>query len=205
MIGRLSGILLEKQPPWLLLDVNGVGYEIQAPLSCFYDLPDNGQKLTLLTHLSVKEDSHSLYGFLHEADRQLFRSLLKISGVGAKLALTILSGVSANEFALLVQDADAAALTRLPGIGKKTAQRLIMEMKDRLGDLSPDAVRLPASSSTGSISTRVAKDANSEAAAALESLGYKPAEITRMIRAVSQPDMSAEEVIRLALQSVVKR
>jgi Holliday junction DNA helicase RuvA len=199
MIGRLRGTLVEKQPPWLLIDVGGVGYEVETPLSTFYELPEIDQPLLLLTHLVIKDDGHSLYGFLQEADRQLFRSLLKISGVGAKLALTILSGVNADGFAQWVSDRDTAALTRLPGIGKKTAERLVMEMKDRLGDLTPSAARLP-----GAPAVPVAADASSEAVAALQSLGYKPAEVMRMVRAVAEPDMAAEEIIRRALKSVVR-
>ena len=200
MIGRLRGTLVEKQPPWLLIEVGGVGYEVETPLSTFYDLPEVDQPLLLLTHLIIKDDGHSLYGFLHEADRLLFRSLLKISGVGAKLALTILSGVNAEGFAQWINDGDVAALTRLPGIGKKTAERLVMEMKDRLGDLTPGTARLPG----GGPAVAVAKNASAEATAALQSLGYKPAEVMRMVRAVSEPDMDAEEIIRRALKSVIR-
>ncbi len=136
MIGHLRGTLIEKQPPWLLVEVAGVGYEVEAPLSVFWELPANGEAVFLLTHLLVKEDSHNLYGFLRRADRELFRGLLKVSGVGAKLALAILSGLSADEFALLIHAADVAALTRVPGIGKKTAERLIVERRDRLAAVS---------------------------------------------------------------------
>ena len=130
MIGRLHGEIVYKHPPRLMLDVGGVGYEIEAPMSTFYALPETGAKVTLLTHLAVREDAHVLYGFAREAERELFRALLKISGVGAKMALAILSGMTADEFARCVQSADTAALTRLPGIGKKTAERLIVEMRD---------------------------------------------------------------------------
>ena len=200
MIGRLRGTLVEKQPPWLLLDVAGVGYEVEAPLSTFNELPEAGQPLLLLTHLIVKDDGHSLYGFLQHADRQLFRSLLKISGVGAKLALIILSGVSAEGFAQWIHDRDLAALTRLPGIGKKTAERLVMEMKDRLGDLMPLGTQPPG---LGSASV-LAKDAASEATAALQTLGYKPAEAMRMVQVVNEPEMTAEQIIRLALKLMVR-
>jgi Holliday junction DNA helicase RuvA len=198
MIGRLRGTLVEKQPPWLLIDVAGVGYEVETPLSTFYDLPEAGQPLLLLTHLMVRDDGHSLYGFLNEADRLLFRSLLKISGVGAKLALTILSGVNAEGFAQWIHDRDIAALTRLPGVGKKTAERLVVEMKDRLGDLMPLAPRLPGAGPAA------AADASSEATAALQSLGYKPAQVMRMVQSVAEPEMAVEEIIRLALKSVVR-
>jgi Holliday junction DNA helicase RuvA len=200
MIARLRGTLIDKQPPLLVLDVNGVGYEVEAPMSVFYDLPMTGETVTLLTHQVIKDDSHSLYGFLVETDRGLFRSLLKISGIGAKLALTILSGVSASEFAGLVQDGDVAALTRLPGIGKKTAERLVMEMRDRLGDLASVPSGGLAGGGDGS-----AKDPAAEASKALQTLGYKPMEVSRMVRAVAEPEMSAEDIIRAALKSMVQR
>ncbi len=195
MIGRLRGTLADKQPPLLLIDVGGVGYLVECPMSVFYDLPDLDQPVTLLIHQIVKEDSNNLYGFLSENDRLLFRSLLKISGVGAKLALTLLSGMTADEFAVLVHGGDVAALTRLPGIGKKTAERLIIEMKDRLDGLVTEAVRLPGRSGL----SRPAS-ADGEAREALVALGYKPAEASSMVRKVMQDGMSAEEIIRLSLQ-----
>ena len=131
MIGRLRGTLLQKQPPHLLLDVGGVGYEIDAPMSTFYDLPELGKEVVLHTHLSIKEDAHTLYGFINESDRALFRTLLKITGVGAKMALSVLSGASAEEFSRLIQHGDVAALTRIPGVGKKTAERMVLELKDK--------------------------------------------------------------------------
>lgn len=199
MIGHLRGTLLEKHPPLLIIEVGGVGYEVEAPLSVFYELPANGEKLLLLTHLMVKEDSHSLYGFLKAVDRELFRSLLKVSGVGAKLALAILSGVTADEFALLVRDGDVAALTRVPGIGKKTAERLIVEMRDRLAEAAGGERALPG----GGFGRP--RDPASEASLALRSLGYKPVEVSRMVRNVAGPDMSAEEIIRLALKAQGKK
>lgn len=135
MIGRLRGEIVYKRPPQLMLDVSGVGYEVEAPMSTFYTLPEVGAKATLLTHLAIRDDAHVLYGFAKERDRELFRSLLKVSGVGAKMALAILSGMDAESFARCVQAADTAALTRLPGVGKKTAERLIVEMRDRLDRL----------------------------------------------------------------------
>ena len=142
MIGRLTGTLLAKQPPALLLDVAGVGYELEAPMTTFYTLPAVGETVTLHTHLVVREDAHLLFGFASEDERRLFRALIKVSGVGARLALTILSGVSADEFVRCVQDSDTATLVRLPGIGKKTAERLIVEMRDRLDDWQQQ-VRMP--------------------------------------------------------------
>jgi Holliday junction DNA helicase RuvA len=198
MIARLAGTLVSKQPPHLVIDVAGVGYEVEAPLPVFYDLPEIGQEVVILTHLSVKEDSHTLYGFASEAERILFRQLLKISGIGAKLALTILSGASGEELTRYVVERDTAALTRLPGIGKKTAERIIIELRDKLDILSAGSApgvsggKAPAGSAMG------------EAANALIALGYKPQEAGRMARAAAQPDMSVEEIIRHALATTVK-
>lgn len=197
MIARLSGTLLAKNPPHLLIDVAGVGYEVEAPMSVFFNLPALGEPVVLLTHLQVKEDAHVLYGFGSESERQLFRQLLKISGIGAKLALTILSGTRADELALYVADGNSAALTRLPGIGKKTAERIIMELRDKLhGFEATAATRIPGEG------VRPA-GAASEATHALAALGYRPHEASRMVQGVAKPDMSAEEIIRLALRSTV--
>ena len=136
MIGRLRGTLAAKQPPWLVLDVGGVGYEIQAPMSTIFDLPETGKEVTLLTHYAVKEDTVALYGFLRESERVLFRTLQKVSGIGAKISLAVLSGVSVDEFARLVQSGDIAALTRVPGIGKKTAERIVVELRDRVDGIA---------------------------------------------------------------------
>lgn len=199
MISRLSGTLVSKHPPLLVLDVNGVGYEVEAPLSVFYDLPETGKPLVLLTHLSITDSAHTLYGFSSEAERTLFRQLLKISGIGAKLALTILSGASGQELAQHVADRDTAALTRLPGIGKKTAERIIIELRDKLGDLPEPAGGLPG----GGPATN--GSATAEAKNALSALGYKPQEVSRMVQSVAKPEMETEEIIRLALQSTVKK
>ncbi len=201
MIGRIVGRLVETDPPQILVDVNGVGYEIEVPLSTLAELPRPGDSVTLLTHLAVKEDSHNLYGFIDRADRTLFRSLLKITGVGAKLALAILSGVNAAEFARLVADGDAVALTRLPGIGKKTAERLVMEMRDQLGDLptTSGGVRLPSAARAAAAPS----DPLGEAIAALQSLGYKPTEAERMARQVAAEGMTSETIIRDALKNKV--
>lgn len=197
MIARLSGILIAKQPPLLVIDVAGVGYEVEAPLSVFYDLPEIGQPLVLLTHLQVKDDGHTLFGFASESERVLFRQLLKISGIGAKLALTILSGATADDLARFVAEADTASLTRLPGIGKKTAERIIIELRDKLDNLPSDSSVL-----SGGAPAKPASAA-SEATNALGSLGFKPQEASRLVRLVSRPDMSAEDIIRLALQSTI--
>ena len=196
MIGRLQGTLISKQAPWLLVDVHGVGYEVEAPLSTVFDLPATGQNVTLLIHTVVREDAFLLYGFLREGERRLFRDLLKISGVGAKLALAILSGMNAQEFADAVQRNDVSTLIRLPGIGRKTAERLIIEMRDKLGDTSTSA--------QGGASN-LARNALDEAITALEALGYKPIEAARMARAVPESaDLEAGEIIRAALKQAVK-
>ena len=200
MIGRLRGEIITKQAPFLLLDVNGVGYELEAPMSTFYDLPESGRQVVLFTHLSIRDDAHVLYGFFRESERALFRSLLKVNGVGAKMALAILSGMSTDEFARCVQSDDTGALIRLPGIGKKTAERLIIEMRDRLDQT--DRV------TTGMVSSGMRSsspaDPVAEAAGALIALGYKPAESNRMVRSIDTAGLSSEEIIRAALRAVAK-
>ena len=194
MIAQLRGKLLEKQPPALLIDVNGVGYEVEAPMSTFYNLPAVGENVTLLTHLHVREDAQILFGFGSREERSLFRNLIKVSGVGAKLALTVLSGISVDDFTTTVHSGDATSLTRLPGIGRKTAERLVMEMRDKL---DPDAV----SSTVGG--GPAVSDAGQDALSALQSLGYKPAEAARLLKKVTAPDLGSEQLIRLALRQAV--
>ncbi len=196
MIGRLRGIIIEKQAPDLVLDVHGVGYEVAAPMSTFCQLPALEQEVSLYTHLVVREDAQLLYGFSTERERLLFRSLLKVNGVGAKLALTILSGSDVDDFARSVQEGDAASLTRLPGVGKKTAERLIIEMRDRLKEVSNAMGLKPVVSEAAKLAG--AKD---EAIEALISLGYKPAEADKMVRAVGDNNLNTEALIRMALQS----
>lgn len=198
MIGRLSGTLIHKQPPIMMIDVGGVGYEIEAPIPVFAELPEVGSEVVVLTHLQVKEDGHTLYGFSSESQRTLFRQLLRISGIGAKLALTILSGTSGDDLARFVMEGDSASLVRLPGIGKKTAERLIIELRDKL-----DGVDIPLRS-TASAASAPSEPAG-EAARALGALGFKPQEAQRMVRAVSEPDMSAEDIVRNALKSAGSR
>ncbi|SCZ50121.1 Holliday junction branch migration protein RuvA [Thiohalomonas denitrificans] len=203
MIGRLRGLLAEKQPPQLLMDVNGVGYEIEAPMSTFYQLPALGSEMVLYTHLVVRDDAHLLFGFASETERRLFRTLIKVNGVGAKLALTILSGISADEFARCIQDDDTASLVRLPGVGKKTAERLIVEMRDRLNDWQiPGGVHIEAvaSAGQGSVSGGI-----KDAIAALVSLGYKPQEASRLISKVETEGLDSEALIRAALKQAVSR
>ena len=195
MIGRLRGIIIEKQAPDLVLDVGGIGYEVAAPMSTFCNLPALEQEVMLYTHLVVREDAQLLYGFATIRERLLFRSLLKVNGVGAKLALTILSGSDVDDFARSVQEGDAASLTRLPGVGKKTAERLIIEMRDRLKEVS-GAMGLKINTSEASILAG-AKD---EAIEALVTLGYKSVEADKMIRLVGGENLSTAELIRQALQ-----
>ena len=195
MIGRLKGLLAHKQPPWLMIDVHGVGYELEAPMSTIYDLPELGREVVLFTHYAVKEDSVALYGFLTEAERRLFRDVQKVTGIGAKIALAILSGVSVNEFARMVSSSDVSALTRIPGIGKKTAERIVVELRDRaseLGGTTLVAGRGP-----------VPADPPTEAAVALQQLGYKPQEITRLLKD-APAGASAEDLIRHALKAALK-
>ncbi|MDG2364399.1 MAG: Holliday junction branch migration protein RuvA [Methylococcaceae bacterium] len=200
MIGFLKGKLVLKSPPFLALEVNGVGYEVEAPMTTFYGLPAIGEEILLYTHLAIREDAHILYGFSTERDRLLFRTLVKVNGVGAKLALTILSGLSVEQFQQCIQDNDVPSLVRLPGIGKKTAERLIIEMRDRL-------------SAIGSVNISPAPDSDvhqpssnpkQEATSALIALGYKPQDASRMIQAVSGDTLSCEEIIRHALQGAVR-
>jgi Holliday junction DNA helicase RuvA len=192
VIGQLRGTLAVKRPPSLTLDVGGVGYELEAPMSTFYRLPEVGQPLSLVTHLVVREDAHSLFGFFTEAERALFRSLLKISGVGPRIALGVLSGMSVEGFYQCIRDKDLVSLTKIPGIGRKTAERLSLEMADRLPEsLGADAAALPARS-----------PAEGEASGALLALGYKPGEIVRMLKDLDGGRLSTEEMIREALKRV---
>jgi Holliday junction DNA helicase RuvA len=195
MIGRLKGILIHKAPPWIVVDVGGVGYELEAPMSTFYDLPELGREVSLFTHHAQKEDSVSLYGFLREAERRMFRDVQKVSGIGARIALAVLSGVTADEFARLLQTSDVAALTRIPGIGKKTAERMVVELRDRAVDMGGG----PLAGATG-----MPTDPLSEAITALQSLGYKPAEADRMARKAAADGDEAAAIIRKALQSALR-
>jgi len=199
MIARLSGTLLDKNPPYLVVDVNGVGYEVEAPLGVFSDLPGNGKQVAIVIHHHFSQDSQTLYGFASLNERELFRKLLKISGIGAKLALTILSGASGEELVRFVSTADVASLVRMPGIGKKTAERIIMELRDKL-----EGINIAASGVSAITGAHISTDPATEASHALASLGYKPAEVSRMINAVVKAGMDAEEIIRKALQTRVK-
>ena len=198
MIGFLRGTLVAKRAPSLLLDVRGVGYEVDAPMSTFFKLPDPGTEVMLYTHLVVREDAHMLFGFLSEDERGLFRSLIRVSGIGAKLALGILSGVSAEEFNRCVLAEDTARLVRLPGIGKKTAERLIIELRDRLPQTSA-GLDMPARSVT-----HQPQGAIEEAVSALVALGFRPAEANSLVQAIPADGKTSEDLIRAALQAAAK-
>jgi Holliday junction DNA helicase RuvA len=202
MIGRLRGLLAWKQPPYLMIDVHGVGYELEASLTTFQTLPEIGAEVTLHTHLAVREDAHTLYGFASTAERGLFRNLIRVTGIGPRLALLILSGMSVELFGRCVREGDTASLTRLPGIGKKTAERLIIEMRDRIGELglNPSAMVLPGGRTVLSDATPL-----DDAISALVALGYKLPEASRMVQAIESEGMSSETIIRQALQASVRR
>lgn len=205
MIGWLTGLILEKRPPQVLLNVNGVGYEVDLPATAFTQLPALGEQLTLHTHLIVREDAHQLYGFLHLRDRKLFRDLLKVNGIGAKSALGILSGMDVSTFVQCILDNDLKLLTNVPGVGKKTAERLVVEMRDRLAKWSEEGdligrgeSRLTANSSAPG------KRAETDAVSALIALGYRLPEASKMVSKVADEGLSSAELIKLALQSLAK-
>src|SRR6202041_621541 len=200
VIGFLKGRLAVKQPPFLMVDVNGVGYEMEAPMSTFYGLPAVGELVALFAHLVVREDAHILYAFGTDGERRLFRGLLKVSGVGPKIALGILSGASVDDFLRIVEAEDIAMLTRIPGIGRKTAERVIIEMRDSVKKLS-----MPADGgSPTAMGVGAAVTPQSEAFSALIALGYKPPEVVRLLKSVDEPDLATTEIIRRALKSAAK-
>lgn len=202
MIGQVRGIILEKQPPQLLIEVNQIGYEIDAPMSTFYRLPEIGQEVTLLTHFVVREDAHHLYGFISREERSLFRTLLKVNGVGPRLALTILSSIEPDEFVQCVVNNDTASLVRVPGIGKKTAERLVIEMRDKLTSWhshTPVEMNLLSPATERNARSQIVQDAVS----ALIALGYKPQEASRAVSKVDDGTLSSEEIIRKALREKV--
>ena len=200
LIGFIRGKLIVKTPPHLTVDVGGVGYDIEAPMSTFYNLPAVGSEVRLLTHLVVREDAHILYGFGTQEERALFRNLLKVSQIGPRIALSILSGVSVEGFATLVKLQDSASLTRIPGVGRKTAERVLMEMKDKL-DALDQAARGMSSAGAAPMS---ASSTEGEAWTALVALGYKPAEVTAMLKPLSGSGGTTEDLIRRALQGAVR-
>ena len=198
MIGRISGLLIEKRPPQIVIECYGVGYEIEAPMTTIWTLPELNQQVSLYTHLTVREDAHLLYGFAHESERALFRSLLKVNGVGTKLALVILSGLDADAFAACILTGDIARLTALPGVGKKTAERLIVEMRDRVERLET-GLSLPAASGPRAV------DAVSDAVSGLIALGYKPPEASKYVHGLATDGLASDEIIRLVLKSLAPK
>jgi len=206
MIGRLRGVLLEKQPPEVLLEVSGVGYEIQLPMSSFYPLPDVGNEAIIYTHFVVREDAQLLYGFADKHERAMFRELIKVNGVGPKLALAILSGMSANQFVQCIHNDAVSSLVKLPGVGKKTAERLVVEMKDRLKNwtgadlLTPESERMAFENDIEN--TFVSGNAKDEAISALVALGYKPALAEKAIKQIYQEGMDCETLIRSSLKNM---
>lgn len=206
MIGRLRGIIIDKQPPEVLIEVNGVGYEVAMPMTCFYELPDNGQEAIILTHFVVREDAQLLYGFNNQRERALFRELIKVNGVGPKLALAILSGMSASQFVAAVEQGEIKTLVKLPGVGTKTAERLIVEMKDRLKRFDSELLNYVQGQNTvnHTISDNTMQNqVENEAISALITLGYKPQEASKIINRVFKPDMNCETLIKEALKSAL--
>lgn len=204
MIGRLQGILLEKQPPEILLDVQGVGYELLLPMTSFYDLPEIGQQTTLFTHLVVREDAHLLFGFAQKTDRTLFRELIKTNGVGPKLALAILSAMSVEQFAYAIEHEELSKLTKIPGVGKKTAERLLVELKGKFkgvkqSDFFIESTHIPTAPSIDAHK----ESASDEAVAALVALGYKSSEAEKMVKRIAKPEMRSEQLIREALKTAL--
>lgn len=204
MIGRIAGVILEKQPPYVLIDVHGVGYEIQAPMTTFYALPEIGAATVLHTHFAISETAHQLFGFAQKSDRSLFRTLIKVSGVGPKMALGILSGMEAKVIARCVAEENVGALVKVPGVGKKTAERLIIELRDKLGGIGTDTLPL-AALEQASGSAKLATAARDDAEAALVALGYKPTDATKAIAAAvkNNADAPSQELIRLALKAMI--
>ncbi|MEX2481082.1 MAG: Holliday junction branch migration protein RuvA [Gammaproteobacteria bacterium] len=198
MIGRISGVLIEKKPPQIIVDCHGVGYEIEAPMTTIWALPELHEPVSLYTHLAVRDDAHLLYGFSSASERTLFRALLKVNGVGTRMALVILSGMTADEFAACVQAGDTARLSTLPGIGKKTAERLIVEMRDRVSHFTDSAPRLASGG-------HAADDAVADAVSGLIALGYKPQDASKFVHALDTAQMTSEAIIREVLKSLLPR
>lgn len=203
MIGRLQGILLEKQPPEILLDVQGVGYELLLPMTSFYHLPDINQSATVFTHLVVREDAHLLFGFASKPDRTLFRELIKTNGVGPKLALAILSAMSVDEFVFAIEREELSKLVKIPGIGKKTAERLLVELKGKFTHVKKIDFFVNQQSGTDNLLQSAVQNAEDDAVAALVALGYKPLDAEKMIKRVAAADLNSEQLIREALKGAL--
>lgn len=202
MIGRLRGTLAEKQPPHLIIDINGLGYELEVPMTTLYRLPKVGETVTLHTHLIVREDAHLLYGFHEKRERELFRELIRLNGVGPKLALALMSGLEVDDLVRCVQAQDSSALVKVPGVGKKTAERLLVELKDRFKawETVPSMFQLVPN---GPAPVPTASTAEADAVSALISLGYKPQEASRAVAAVDAKGLSSEELIRRSLKGMI--
>ncbi|MGC9423900.1 MULTISPECIES: Holliday junction branch migration protein RuvA [unclassified Vibrio] len=205
MIGRLRGILIEKQPPQVLIEIGGIGYEVQMPMSCFYELPDVGEEAIIYTHFIVREDAQLLYGFNSVSERALFREVIKANGVGPKMGLGILSGMTASQFVACVEREDISTLIKLPGVGKKTAERLLVEMKDRLKGWGTGDLLTPATDAAPLDHQVIFAEQNAEeeAVSALLALGYKPAQASKAVAQFAKAGMSSEQLIRDALKSMV--
>ena len=203
MIGRLKGILLEKQPPEILLDVQGVGYDLLLPMTSFYNLPEIGQEATLFTHLVVREDAHLLFGFAQKTDRTLFRELIKTNGVGPKLALAILSAMSVEDFAYAIEREELSKLVKIPGVGKKTAERLLVELKGKFKGIKQTDFFIESSHIKMPSMATQNETPLDEAVSALIALGYKPAEAEKMVKKVAKPDLNSEKLIREALKAAL--
>jgi len=201
VIGRLRGTLAEKQPPHVIVDINGLGYELEVPMTTLYRLPSVGEPLTLHTHLVVREDAHLLYGFFEKRERELFRELIRLNGVGPKLALALMSGLEVDELVRCVQAQDTSVLVKMPGVGKKTAERLLVELKDRFKawETVPGMSNLVVEPRAGS----AVSSAENDAVSALISLGYKPQEASRAVSAIKEEGLSSEDMIRRALKGMV--
>lgn len=203
MIGRLRGTLAEKQPPHLILDVNGLGYELEVPMTTLYRLPPVGQPLTLHTHLVVREDAQLLYGFYERRERELFRELIRLNGVGPKLALALMSSLEVDELVRCVQAQDTSALVKVPGVGKKTAERLLVELKDRFKAWQATPAMFELVPGDGSLPRPPVATAETDAVSALVSLGYKPQEASKAVAAVNEKGLSSEDLIRRALKGMI--
>lgn len=201
MIGRLHGKIIEKQPPEMLIDVQGIGYEVLLPMTSFYNLPQIGEETTIFTHLVVREDAHLLFGFAQKQDRTLFRELIKTNGVGPKLALAILSAMSVSQFANAVENEELAKLTKIPGVGRKTAERLLVELKGKFKGMAQSDFFVE--QSHDEIIATGATDPADEARDALIALGYKPTDAEKMIKKVAKPDVTSEQLIREALKAAL--
>ncbi|OBW99833.1 Holliday junction branch migration protein RuvA [Gallibacterium genomosp. 1] len=202
MIGHLRGILLEKSPPEILLEVNGIGYEVLLPMTSFYHLPEVNMEASIYTHLVVREDAHLLFGFYHKQDRTLFRELIKTNGIGPKLALAILSAMSVNEFSYAIEHEELSKLVKIPGVGKKTAERLIVELKGKFKSYQHDDFFIEQNSTQNKFEIDKVS-AIDDAISALVALGYKPAEAEKMVKRVAKPEWDSEQLIREALKNAL--